>query len=188
MHIPTRRRAGVSLIEMLVVLAIIAGMIALLFPALHAARESSRQTVCRNNIHQLSLALRNNIELSEQFPKEGRWPIVLLPWMEEQPLATALRDGRESAALHRPVLFRCPSQADITLEESEVRTCWYYLVVDRGNRRRGRSIRRSWSIRDRQRNLKPKSLLPWYVGPEIHPAVYHRLEEAEVGPHNGQFN
>ncbi len=182
MRIPKSRRAGVSLIEMIVVLTIIAGMMALLFPAVQSARESSRSAVCRNNIHQLSLALHQDIELREQFPKEGKWPIVLLPWMEEQPLATALRDGRASAALHRPPLFRCPSQSDITLEESEVRTCWYYLVVDRKNRRP------DWSIRDRQRNLTPKSLLPWYAGPEFHPAAYRRLEETEVGPHNGQFN
>ena len=65
MRIPISRRAGVSLIEMIVVLAIIAGMMALLFPAVQSARESSRSAVCRNNIHQLSLALHQDIEAKE---------------------------------------------------------------------------------------------------------------------------
>lgn len=50
------KRFGFTLIELLVVIAIIAILIALLLPVVQNAREASRRTQCRNNLHQLSLA------------------------------------------------------------------------------------------------------------------------------------
>ena len=50
-------RAAFTLIELLIVLAIIAVLAALLFPVLRAAREQARRTVCASNLHQIGLAL-----------------------------------------------------------------------------------------------------------------------------------
>ena len=50
-------RDGVTLIEILVVVAIIAALLAMLIPAVQSAREASRRAVCKNNIHQIALAL-----------------------------------------------------------------------------------------------------------------------------------
>ncbi|MCH8830522.1 MAG: DUF1559 domain-containing protein [Planctomycetes bacterium] len=63
-----RRCRGFTLIELLVVIAIIAILIALLLPAVQQAREAARRTVCRDNLHNLALALHNYHERNNIFP------------------------------------------------------------------------------------------------------------------------
>jgi prepilin-type N-terminal cleavage/methylation domain-containing protein len=72
-----RNRKAFTLIELLVVIAIIAVLISLLLPAVQAAREAARRSQCRNNLHQIGLALMN---YSDSF---GRQP----------PPSTELRGG-----------------------------------------------------------------------------------------------
>ena len=103
----SRKTHAFTLVELLVVIAIIGILIALLLPAVQAAREAARRMECTNKLKQFGLALHNHHDARQAFPPsnddlEGRYTgnndmggtvgtsVHLLPYMEQQALYDAI--------------------------------------------------------------------------------------------------
>lgn len=65
---PVIRKSGFTLVELLVVIAIIGVLVALLLPAIQAAREAARRSQCTNHLKQLELGLQNYHSSFNEFP------------------------------------------------------------------------------------------------------------------------
>lgn len=129
-------RAAFTLVELLVVIAIIGVLVALLLPAVQAAREAARRSSCSNNLKQVGIGLHNYHDVILTFPsgwldhptgnvESWGWSALLLPYIEQGPLHDKLgvskgtleqRITADSANVYpatRTVLkvFICPSDS-----------------------------------------------------------------------------
>ena len=142
MHRRCALKGGFTLIELLVVIAIIGILVALMLPAIQAAREAARRTECSSNLKQLGVAMHNYHDTYGRLPpgfmavdhtgqvKGGwAWGVFLMPFIEQSPLQDQLSvtDYTLSQVVSDPALlpmlqtelsvFKCPSSPMEPLRE-----------------------------------------------------------------------
>ena len=103
------RKPGYTIVEMLVVVAIIATLMGLLFPAVQAARESGRRTACTANQTQIALAINSHDQAKGYIPgwrnsnpagtvQTPSWPIPILPYAERNDVYQSWTQGNTPSA------------------------------------------------------------------------------------------
>ncbi|HOA51467.1 MAG: DUF1559 domain-containing protein [Thermogutta sp.] len=119
-------RMGFTLVELLVVIAIIGLLVAILLPAVQAAREAARRAQCANHIKQITLGMHEYHDTVGAFPfgfstLEQSWHAMLLPYVEQEALYKTLifqetgpgnwDSGSANTRACQTVIpvFRCPS-------------------------------------------------------------------------------
>jgi prepilin-type N-terminal cleavage/methylation domain-containing protein len=138
---PKNRSTGFTLVELLVVIAIIGVLVALLLPAVQAAREAARRSSCSNKLRQLAIGLHNHHDTHNKLPPGAQgvvypqpnppgntttgitgtsWIVFTLPFFEQQPLYDKYRfdlshftteNGGTVGSVVVPTLY-CPSGPD----------------------------------------------------------------------------
>ncbi len=133
-------RRGFTLVELLVVIAIIGILVALLLPAVQAARESARRTVCTNNLKQMGVAFNQHVTAQGFFPtcgwgygwtgdpdrgynvgQPGGWPYAILSYLEQdsiRQLGAGLPQSQKLATTGQldgsvVAAFICPSRRTV---------------------------------------------------------------------------
>jgi type II secretory pathway pseudopilin PulG len=177
------RRAGTSIIETLVVIAILGTLLGLFFPAVQHARRRALEVECMNNLRQLDIAIADYYESNKRLPGPGAnglvggWTIEILPFLEQKNMQDRIRVGSPIATapdflLRQPRIFRCPSRS--TGDESAAGTMEpssYIFVPGKG--------RKTFSVLDAPLDAN----IPWASGPEM---TFNGVIQ-RIGPHNRGF-
>jgi len=126
LHRPTRKQSGFTVLELLVVVAIIGILAGLILPAVVSAREAARNISCRNNLRQLGIAFQQHHDAKRTLPaawKEASgtlslygWTVQLLPYLEQLNLSSRIEGDQPQSKISNAsakemslVVMLCPS-------------------------------------------------------------------------------
>jgi prepilin-type N-terminal cleavage/methylation domain-containing protein len=142
MQLFIHRRHGFTLVELLVVIAIIGILVALLLPAIQAAREAGRRIQCSNNLKQIGLAIHNHVDVAQMLPTGGTtpwpnlwehsdggipnaadrqgysWAFQILPYFEKSQVYN--RNVNEANWQNAVAEYFCPSRRRVTRQGDRV--------------------------------------------------------------------
>jgi type II secretory pathway pseudopilin PulG len=100
-HADPNRRSAFTILELLTVIGVMALLVSQIIPAVQSSREAARQTVCRNHLRQLALAVHNHHDVTGALPPADiaagwtTWAVQLLPYLDQGP---AYSDGMTTCA------------------------------------------------------------------------------------------
>ena len=142
------KRRGLTLVELLAVLAIIGALIALLLPAVQSAREASRRTRCTSHLRQVALAMHGYESTFRVLPKFAiknySFHVALLPYVEQQALSEQFSRLSISAMKYegplrfqRVLVYECPSDSSCHAARQLMAVTNYHGNWGTGNQRYG---------------------------------------------------
>ena len=181
---------GHTLIQVVVVLAIIAILLGLLLLRIHYSREAARRTACQNNLHTVSAALQLFVKVYKKLPDRandgtiGGWEIAVLSFIEDSIFYGELTRNPPldplslpSLARHRPFVLTCPSAYNGDSSIKTVPASHYSAFLARKGQK---SL--TWEIGD----VSIDSRMPWVTSPEAR--FWWQQRPPTGGPHADGYN
>jgi type II secretory pathway pseudopilin PulG len=184
------RRRAKTLLELIIVLAIMGILFGMLLPVLLRFERRARDTTCVNNMRQMNSAMWNLLSRQRKLPdpapplRAAGWAIEILPYLEEVALWQQLKDSPRMDAVagmaqHRPKIMTCPNAWDGSVSVSSAATSNYTVPTSHYSMR----VLISRTSRDYAgfHDVELSSRIPWIQSPENSSTL------SGAGPHDGGY-